>query len=87
MQIIVCAKGFISMVYACCSFLILWTLISSEPCSLYCLCLFLINLFFAIISGAYSEVKSDIANQKNKFEMDGYFKRVSENKKSKTGFH
>ena len=50
------------------------------------LCSFLINLFFAIISDAYSEVKSDIANQ-NKFEMDGYFKRVSGSEKSKNGFH
>ena len=51
-----------------------------------CLCLFLIDTFFAIISDAYSEVKSDIANQ-NKFEMDGYFKRVSGKEKSKKGFH
>ena len=53
---------------------------------LYCLYLFLIDTFFAIISGAYSEVKSDSANQ-NKFDMDGKFKRVSGNEKSKTGFH
>ena len=51
-----------------------------------CLCLFLIDTFFAIISDAYSEVKSDIANQ-NKFEMDGDFERVSGNENSKTGFH
>ena len=53
---------------------------------LYCLCLFLIDTFFAIIGDSYSEVKSDIANQK-KFEMDGYFERVSGNEKSKKGFH
>ena len=51
-----------------------------------CLCLFLIDTFFAIISDAYSEVKSDIANQ-NKFEMAGYFKRVSGNEKRKKGFY
>ena len=50
------------------------------------LCLFLIDTFFAIISDTYSEVKSDIANQ-NKFEMDGYFKRVSGKEKSKKVFH
>ena len=50
-----------------------------------CLCLFLIDTFFAIISDAYSEVKSDIANQ-NKFEMDSCLKSVSGNEKSKKGF-
>ena len=53
---------------------------------LYCLCLFLIDTFFAIISDTYSEMKRVIENQ-NKFEMDSYFKRVSWNEKSKTGFH
>ena len=51
-----------------------------------CLCLFLIDTFFAIIRDIYSEVKSEIANQ-NKLEMDGYFKKVSEKEKSKKGFH
>ena len=54
--------------------------------TLHCFCLFLIDTVFAIISGAYSEMNSDIANQ-NKYEMDVCFKRVSLNEKSKTGFH
>lgn len=37
----------------------------------------LINMFLAIINDTYSEVKGDMANQKNEFEMTDYFKRVS----------
>jgi hypothetical protein len=36
----------------------------------------LINMFLAIINDTYSEVKGDMANQKNEFEMGDYFKRV-----------
>lgn len=35
----------------------------------------LINMFLAIINDTYSEVKSDMANQKNEFEIADYFKR------------
>ncbi|KAK3090686.1 hypothetical protein FSP39_013743 [Pinctada imbricata] len=35
----------------------------------------LINMFLAIINDTYSEVKGDMANQKNEFEMTDYFKR------------
>ncbi|XP_074647871.1 polycystin-2-like isoform X2 [Tubulanus polymorphus] len=35
----------------------------------------LINMFLAIINDTYSEVKADIANQKNEFEMADYFKK------------
>ena len=38
-------------------------------------------MFLAIINDTYSEVKSDMANQKNEFEMGDYFKRVSGNQK------
>ena len=74
--------------YSCWSFAFFFGLWSAanHVYPLNCLCLCLIDTFFAIISDAYSEVKSDIANQ-NKFEMDGYFKRVSEKEKSKKGFH
>ncbi|PAA66722.1 hypothetical protein BOX15_Mlig004710g1 [Macrostomum lignano] len=34
----------------------------------------LINMFLAIINDTYSEVKSDLANQPNDFEMTDYFK-------------
>lgn len=37
----------------------------------------LINMFLAIINDTYSEVKGDMANQQNEFEMGDYFKRVS----------
>ena len=33
-------------------------------------------MFLAIINDTYSEVKADIANQKNEFEMADYFKQV-----------
>ena len=36
----------------------------------------LLNMFLAIINDTYSEVKADIATQKNEFEMTDYFKRV-----------
>lgn len=35
----------------------------------------LINMFLAIINDTYSEVKSDMANQKNEFEIADYFKK------------
>ena len=38
----------------------------------------LLNMFLAIINDTYSEVKADIAGQKNEFEMADYFKMVSE---------
>ena len=36
----------------------------------------LLNMFLAIINDTYSEVKADIANQKNEFEIGDYFKKV-----------
>jgi hypothetical protein len=36
----------------------------------------LINMFLAIINDTYSEVKSDMANMKNEFEIGDYFKKV-----------
>jgi polycystin 2 len=35
----------------------------------------LINMFLAIINDTYSEVKADLENQKNEFEMGDYFKK------------
>ncbi|XP_076459205.1 polycystin-2-like isoform X1 [Babylonia areolata] len=35
----------------------------------------LINMFLAIINDTYSEVKSDMANMKNEFEISDYFKK------------
>jgi len=35
----------------------------------------LINMFLAIINDTYSEVKSDMANEKNEFEIGDYFKK------------
>lgn len=35
----------------------------------------LLNMFLAIINDTYSEVKADISQQKNEFEMGDYFKR------------
>ncbi|XP_046350413.1 polycystin-2-like isoform X1 [Haliotis rufescens] len=35
----------------------------------------LINMFLAIINDTYSEVKGDMANQKNEFEMTDFFKK------------
>lgn len=34
-------------------------------------------MFLAIINDTYSEVKGDMANQMNEFEMTDYFKRVA----------
>jgi len=36
----------------------------------------LLNMFLAIINDTYAEVKSDLAEQKNEFEMGEYFKKV-----------
>ena len=36
----------------------------------------LLNMFLAIINDTYSEVKCDLADQKNEFEMGDYFKKV-----------
>ena len=36
----------------------------------------LLNMFLAIINDTYAEVKSDLAEQKNEFEMGDYFKKV-----------
>ncbi|XP_041363051.1 polycystin-2-like isoform X2 [Gigantopelta aegis] len=38
----------------------------------------LINMFLAIINDTYSEVKGDMANQKNEFEMTDYFKKSAQ---------
>lgn len=46
----------------------------------------LINMFLAIINDTYSEVKSDMANQKNEFEMTDYFKRGYEKMLNKLNF-
>lgn len=46
----------------------------------------LINMFLAIINDTYSEVKSDMANQKNEFEMGDYFKRGYEKMLNKLNF-
>lgn len=46
----------------------------------------LINMFLAIINDTYSEVKGDMANQKNEFEMTDYFKRGYEKMLSKLNF-
>ena len=37
----------------------------------------LLNMFLAIINDTYSEVKAEIATQKDEFDMGDYFKRVS----------
>lgn len=36
----------------------------------------LLNMFLAIINDTYSEVKSDLAEQANEFELGEYFKKV-----------
>ncbi|KAL4239712.1 TRP-like ion channel Pkd2 [Mactra antiquata] len=46
----------------------------------------LINMFLAIINDTYSEVKGDMANQKNEFEMTDYFKRGYEKMLTKLNF-
>lgn len=46
----------------------------------------LINMFLAIINDTYSEVKGDMANQKNEFEMTDYFKRGYDKMMNKLNF-
>ncbi|CAH1795418.1 unnamed protein product [Owenia fusiformis] len=46
----------------------------------------LLNMFLAIINDTYSEVKADIANQKNEFEMGDYFKRGYDKMMDKLNF-
>jgi len=36
----------------------------------------LLNMFLAIINDTYSEVKSELAEQKNELEMGDFFKKV-----------
>ena len=36
----------------------------------------LLNMFLAIINDTYSEVKAEIAEQKDEFDMGDYFKKV-----------
>ncbi|RXG73272.1 Polycystic kidney disease 2-like 1 protein [Armadillidium vulgare] len=45
----------------------------------------LLNMFLAIINDTYSEVKSEIASQKNEFEIADYFKRGYNNMLGKFG--
>ncbi|XP_055874646.1 polycystin-2-like [Biomphalaria glabrata] len=46
----------------------------------------LINMFLAIINDTYSEVKSDMANAKNEFEIADYFKKGYEKMLDKLNF-
>ena len=46
---------------------------------------FLQNMFLAIINDTYSEVKAEIANQRNEFEIADYFKRGYNNMMGKLG--
>ena len=43
------------------------------------------NMFLAIINDTYSEVKAEIAAQKNEFEIGDYFKRGYNNMLGKVG--
>lgn len=43
------------------------------------------NMFLAIINDTYSEVKAEIANQRNDFEIADYFKRGYNNMLGKLG--
>lgn len=43
------------------------------------------NMFLAIINDTYSEVKAEIANQRNEFEIADYFKRGYNNMMGKMG--
>ena len=43
------------------------------------------NMFLAIINDTYSEVKAEIAAQKNEFEIGDYFKRGYNNVLGKMG--
>lgn len=45
----------------------------------------LLNMFLAIINDTYSEVKEELANQKNEFEIGDYFKRGYNNMLGKMG--
>lgn len=36
----------------------------------------LLNMFLAIINDTYSEVKAELSNQKNEFDVGDYFKKV-----------
>ncbi|KAG7153275.1 Polycystin-2-like [Homarus americanus] len=45
----------------------------------------LLNMFLAIINDTYSEVKAEIANQRNEFEIADYFKRGYNNMMGKLG--
>ncbi|XP_045137075.1 polycystin-2-like isoform X3 [Portunus trituberculatus] len=45
----------------------------------------LLNMFLAIINDTYSEVKIEIANQRNEFEIADYFKRGYNNMMGKLG--
>ncbi|KAK3861331.1 hypothetical protein Pcinc_044496 [Petrolisthes cinctipes] len=45
----------------------------------------LLNMFLAIINDTYSEVKNEIANQRNEFEIADYFKRGYNNMMGKMG--
>ncbi|XP_068244650.1 polycystin-2-like [Palaemon carinicauda] len=45
----------------------------------------LLNMFLAIINDTYSEVKAEIANQRNEFEIGDYFKRGYNNMMGKLG--
>uniref|UniRef100_A0A6A7FVV9 Polycystin-2-like n=2 Tax=Hirondellea gigas TaxID=1518452 RepID=A0A6A7FVV9_9CRUS len=45
----------------------------------------LLNMFLAIINDTYSEVKAEIANQRNEFEIGDYFKRGYNNMLGKLG--
>lgn len=50
------------------------------------ICIFnLQNMFLAIINDTYSEVKAEIANQRNEFEIADYFKRGYNNMMGKFG--
>ena len=42
-------------------------------------------MFLAIINDTYSEVKAEIANQRNEFEIGDYFKRGYNNMLGKLG--
>ena len=42
-------------------------------------------MFLAIINDTYSEVKAEIANQRNEFEIADYFKRGYNNMMGKLG--
>ena len=47
--------------------------------------MFFQNMFLAIINDTYSEVKAEIANQRNEFEIGDYFKRGYNNMLGKLG--